>query len=942
MKFKKENKCFIKVLLMIGLLVSLCSDHSLVKAEEIGAELRGREGVATAEQPIVSKSKVLDEEKTCFVVGNSLLLGSDEAEEDTVTNYGLTQSGVTVTYLERVDDFIRPDSDMIGNGTATEVNPACAIKYIADDWEHGESYDASGNSRCRYVYCTQYQKDSPAGQVLTKSGYLNRFVHFVMYHGAMYYGELCRHTPYSTGNWRYDYLVTQMAIHIVNGEYTLDNLTRAINMSNASDEDKALVIDRISAMVRDAWAVGDGAHPGWDQDGWYRADDTENNSFSLSEVLDHWTFGGDGYYYTDWIKPLFTTKGGYYANYDISSLSHETTEGVQVSKMYAESSFSPYRLAIPWETYEAWRTTGKTVTSTVTIKVPSHWKVTEFTTSGGNTFQNVCFITSTAQETTYRASISIQIPQATGSLSVKKRSSNPDMTQNHSSYSLEGAKFELYKVEADGTLIKQKKIYTTDKNGAFTVKNLPIGRYRLKEITPPKGFLLETNESKDIVVTVDQTTEVIITNTPKSLPVSVLLQKKDSETGLPSPQGTGSMADAEFTVQYYPVIMDTDPALSGHKPVRTWVIKTNESGYSGLSDPHFVRGDSFYRNESGTVVCPYGTLTIRETKPPKGYLLNTDLFITKITDSANGTIALSCKPIIKDRVNELKIIKKRQGTDDYLQNVVFELEYPDGTKERAITDTSGTACFKGLPEGDYVLREVETGPHYQLCKDTVHFQVNEKHQIVNGVVQQPEHNDHGLILIEYDSRQNAVVTMENKTKDYSIVIHKTDKKSRPLDGAEFTLYEDKGQKTVFQKGITTDGVLTLDGLKIGQKYYLVETKAPDGYSIELDEQGCVPVYEIAGELDKEQHFIFKVNGEVYQCSGEKTDLWIYFSDVSDVVQVNMKIENQANTTFPEIGTPKTGDSSDFVLYTALILGSIVILFLGMFLWGISGLGREDE
>ena len=64
-------------------------------------------------------------------------------------------------------------------------------------------------------------------------------------------------------------------------------------------------------------------------------------------------------------------------------------------------------------------------------------------------------------------------------------------------------------------------------------------------------------------------------------------------------------------------------------------------------------------------------------------------------------------------------------------------------------------------------------------------------------------------------------------------------------------------------------------------------------------------------------------------SDKKADSWIYFSDVSDDVRVNMKIENQPNTTFPEIGTPKTGDSSDFVLYTALILGSVVILFLGV-------------
>ena len=71
------------------------------------------------------------------------------------------------------------------------------------------------------------------------------------------------------------------------------------------------------------------------------------------------------------------------------------------------------------------------------------------------------------------------------------------------------------------------------------------------------------------------------------------------------------------------------------------------------------------------------------------------------------------------------------------------------------------------------------------------------------------------------------------------------KRQQLLDGAEFTLYSDKACTKVVAKRTSYNGVLSFAGLKDRTKYYLKETKAPDGYRIPLDPDTKQPhIYEI--------------------------------------------------------------------------------------------------
>lgn len=98
------------------------------------------------------------------------------------------------------------------------------------------------------------------------------------------------------------------------------------------------------------------------------------------------------------------------------------------------------------------------------------------------------------------------------------------------------------------------------------------------------------------------------------------------------PQGDGNLAGAEYTVKYYNGLYDSVEALDGIKPTRTWVYKTDEDGIIALQDKDaIVSGDDFYYSANGLLTFPLGTVTIQETKAPKGYFINDEIYLRQIT-----------------------------------------------------------------------------------------------------------------------------------------------------------------------------------------------------------------------------------------------------------------------------------------------------------------------
>ena len=78
------------------------------------------------------------------------------------------------------------------------------------------------------------------------------------------------------------------------------------------------------------------------------------------------------------------------------------------------------------------------------------------------------------------------------------------------------------------------------------------------------------------------------------------------------------------------------------KPSKVWVLRTkkeNDVCRSKLGKEYQISGDDFYYAENGDKpVLPLGTVSIEETKAPKGYMLGKGLYRRRITENLQKII----------------------------------------------------------------------------------------------------------------------------------------------------------------------------------------------------------------------------------------------------------------------------------------------------------------
>ena len=251
----------------------------------------------------------------------------------------------------------------------------------------------------------------------------------------------------------------------------------------------------------------------------------------------------------------------------------------------------------------------------------------------------------------------VTCPDLRGWLDVTKYSSNLEISGNNMLYQLGDTEYGIYK---DKECTKLKKTVKLDKTGHAVVKDLQFGRYYMKETKAPKGFALDPKVTP-VGIIMTKTQYITLDETPQRDPVDLLVKKRDADTGRRVPEGNATLEGAEYTFKFY-----KSDSASG-TPDRTWVLRTDERGHTGLrqakEDPtnYFISGDPFYLNEHNVPVLPLGTLTVQETKAPKGYNINPEVFTRHITPEDNGRIDIHTfnTPECPDRVQrgQLRIEK---------------------------------------------------------------------------------------------------------------------------------------------------------------------------------------------------------------------------------------------------------------------------------------------
>lgn len=323
-----------------------------------------------------------------------------------------------------------------------------------------------------------------------------------------------------------------------------------------------------------------------------------------------------------------------------------------------------------------------------------------------------------------------------GDMDLLKKSSNPAVSDGNACYSLAGAVYSVYGSQADAQSGSNRlTTLVTNSDGYAKATGLEMGTYYVKETTPAKGYALD-GSVYPVQVEPAECAHVnggTVYDSPQNDPAAMWVGKIDLDTTLNMPQGSASLAGAQYTVKYYAGYYDNEQSLPS-SATRTWVVETDEDGYAELANLYKVSGDQFYYLD-GNVTIPLGTVTIQETKAPEGYLLgNQPLYIEKIVSTGNQVTSVAFnapkdkEQVIKGGVSIAKVDDETGDTpqgDASLAGIRFAIvnesanpvaveggTYANGQVVKVIeTDASGAAATAAdcLPYGSYSVHEVVSG-----------------------------------------------------------------------------------------------------------------------------------------------------------------------------------------------------------------------------------------
>lgn len=490
-------------------------------------------------------------------------------------------------------------------------------------------------------------------------------------------------------------------------------------------------------------------------------------------------------------------------------------------------------------------------------------------------------------QTTYRT---VEDEPITGRLQLVKTSANPDVTDGNACYSLAGAEYGLYR---NASCTDLYAALVTDESGKASLSGIPLGTYYLKETKAPQGYALDRTVRTVTVTSAHEAAPltVNVSDAPLNDPAAMWALKKDSETADGSPQGSARLEGAQFTVRYYDGLYDTvAQAEASGKPTRTWVVETAEDGYARLSEEFKVSGHSFYKDPSGKVIIPLGTLLIHESKEPEGYIISDEVYLRQVKDEGgvDAVVEYNAPEVPNDVIRaDAKVVKtgtQKGGSVSHgsavaipLEGVEFSLYASKDYSENAggsytvasgatpaavlVTDANGEASTEGqgargaLPFDTYLVVESRT-PEGYIPAEPFELVVSEEGRTYEIAVDN-ERIASPVKVVKVDSETGETVALAN---------------------TQFQIL-DAAKNVVMWPDGSADGILTTDStgafttpcmLNYGT-YYLREVAAPAGYVLgssdirfEVSEKrdwADPIVVEYADSPQKGSVTVFKVDAE---------------------------------------------------------------------------------
>lgn len=339
---------------------------------------------------------------------------------------------------------------------------------------------------------------------------------------------------------------------------------------------------------------------------------------------------------------------------------------------------------------------------------------------------------------------------------------------------------------------------TTDEKGEASLDNLPLGKYQVVEVQPPKGFAI-FEEPKEITLSyADEHTEIIY--------------------------GEAEFVNARVKPELS--LIKTDGVTAYPVAGATYGIYTKEDILSAAGEV-LVKADDLVdtavTDENGRAVfeadLPLGLYYVKEVESPAGYLLDETVYDVDFsyTEEMAATPTVAKELEMKDTPIIVEVSKTDITTGKELPGATLEVIDSDGNVYASWKTDGKPYRLEAIPAGDYTLRET-AAPYGYLIANEVDFTVEE-----TGEIQK--------------------VAMTDERVKGKIVLYKTcSKTGKPLKGVTFELRNKDGKKletlVTDKTGYAETGLLDIctynkDG-SFGEDipYYIVETKAAEGYILD--------------------------------------------------------------------------------------------------------------
>ena len=380
---------------------------------------------------------------------------------------------------------------------------------------------------------------------------------------------------------------------------------------------------------------------------------------------------------------------------------------------------------------------------------------------------------------------------------------------------LSGAVFQVIAVEDIVTLDGTTRAYagdvvseiTTDENGYGETEPLYLGKYEVREIKAPYGYVLN-NEPKDVELTyagqefeVRDTVNTAFENEYQSVRISLSkVMESDELFGIYGKDYYTSVRFGLFTAE------DITAADGTVIPADGMISEVS------LDENMTAKFD---------VQIPFGRYYVQEIATDEHYVLSGEKYLVNFEYMGQDiqTVDIDCGQFVnllkRGRIEGHKVDDKSEP----LENAVFGLFTADCVKfsrdtaiMTAASDENGCFEFTDVPFGKYIVREIESPRGYILSDKEYAVSIAEDGKLIE-------------------------ITAENKP--VTVEISKRDIYGNELVGAEMVLENADGE---IVDRWTSDGTNHVVSKLGAGEYVLKEIAAPDGYIIATDIKFSVDIY----------------------------------------------------------------------------------------------------